>query len=111
MTWPTTNSSISWASTSLGRTAQVAARPGFTATAAGCARAEDSANAGSVPQSQREEQHRPGDPPPITPGFHLGVADLPVRGIELRHRHLPHLAPTFDRLPQQIGLQLVAVQP
>src|ERR1700687_2472768 len=105
MTWPTTSSYISWASTSLRRTGRAAHRPGCIPSAPGSAPGEKSSNAGSVTQSKREEQHRPRYAPPITPGLHLGVADLPVGRIELGHRYLAHLESAPAGLPEQIRLQ------
>src|SRR5713226_2803107 len=64
----------------------------------------------SFPQPQPEQEDGPQDAPPSGDGPHLGVA-LGVGRIDFGHRDFPMPVAELDGLIEQIGFELVLVQP
>jgi len=68
----------------------------------GCARATSG-------EPEPKEENWPKDPPPVATRKHLRVSEVAV--IALRDRGFAHSPAVADRLVEQIGLELVCVQP
>src|SRR5258708_30685925 len=77
-----------------------------TIAVSGCARP-----GASLLDMKGQQEHGTGDPPPVTVSLHLGVSHLANLGVELGDRYLADLIPHPDRREEEVGLQLVTVDP